>query len=284
MRKTNTMTIIVVILLVLTSLSIRSASAQTTTVSYEVIPDPNLQTGIELHTNGESEEFNASHVLTGGISSYVNLSWIHIAGTELTLTSDEVPFRSQQDSLPHYWDFCYFTVSFPWELERMPTDAMFYVSYGIHTTGDFNSTEGESMFNVYTWLIDSSDDWQPLIVSESPYTTTVRRYSYDLNWFDLMDGWQGMVVDDSGVQEDPEDVLSIGVGLAPSESFESYGDSHPWQEYNGSVAARVQTLRLEVLLEPEETSFIIDPYYLVAAPVGMVGAVVIIGYLLYRRR
>ena len=148
---------------------------QITTGSFEMILDPDLQTGVELYTHGESDEFKASHVITGGISSYVNLTWTHIAGTELQLTR-----------LPDVWDFCYFTVSFPWELERVPTDAMFRFSYGVYTDGDFNSTEGELMFNVHSWLIDSSDNWEPLLESEPPYTTTTRLYTYDLNYFKML--------------------------------------------------------------------------------------------------
>ena len=258
------------------------SALQTTTVTYEAIQYPNLQTGVELHTHGDSNAFNASHVSTGGVGSHVNLTWTHEAGTELTLTSDELPFTTQRYPFPHYWDFCYFTVSFPWDFERMPTDAMFRFSYGIHTTGDFNSTEGELMFNVHSWLIDSSDSWAPLIVSEPPYTDTVHLFSYDLYYFELHDGWQGMVEDDSGIQEDPEDVLQIGVGLAPSESFESYEDSHPWQDYNGSVTALIHTLSLEVLLEPEEPRNLIEPYYYVVAPVGIIIAVVVV-YLIWRR-
>ena len=90
-----------------------------------------------------------------------------------------------------------------------------------------------------------------------------------------------MVEDASGIQEDPEDVLRIGVGLAPSESFESYDDSYPWQDYNGSVTAIVNTLGLVVLLEPEETDFVIEPYYVVGLPVLFIA--VIIAYLAWRR-
>ncbi len=246
------------------------SALQTTSSSYEMIEDPNLQTGVELYTHGDSDEFNASHVITGEITGNVNLTWTHIAGTELQLTQ-----------LPDIWDFCYFTVSFPWELERVPTDAIFRFSYGVSTKGDFNSTEGQLMFNVHSWLIDSSDNWEPLLESEPPYTTTTRLYTYDLNYFDLTDGWRGMVEDATGIQEDPEDVLQIGVGLAPSESFESYDDSHPWQDYNGSVTALVNTLGLEVLLEPLETDFVIEPYYVVGLPVLFIA--VIIAYLAWRR-
>jgi len=246
------------------------AALQTTTESFEVLPDPYLQTEVELYTHGTSNEFNATHVDTGGISSYVNLTWTHTSGTELQLTR-----------LPGIWEFCYFTTSFQWVLDRIPTDAMFYISYGVSTTGDFNTTEGETMFNVHAWLIDSSDEWQSIHESEPPYTPTVHQYSYDLNYFDLSAGWRGMVEDDSGYQEDPEDILRVGVGLAPSEAFETYNNGYPWQEYNGSVSAIVQTLSLVVYLEPETPTLIIEPYYVVA-PIGIIVAVVVV-YFIWRR-
>ncbi len=256
---------------------------QTTTVSFEVIPDPYLQTGVELHNHGTSNEFNASHVQTGGIDSHVNLTWNHVAGIELTLTSAELPFTTQRNDFPYYWDFCYFTVSFPWNLERLPTDAMFRFSYGVHTDDDFNTTDGESMFNVHAWLIDSSDNWEPLYESEPPYSTTIHLYTYDLNYFDLHSGWRGMVRDDSGNQEDPEDILRVGVGLAPSEDFDTHDETHPWQEYNGRVMVIVNTLSLSVLLEPEETGVPVEQYYFIGAPIG-IAAVVLVVYLMWRRR
>jgi hypothetical protein len=246
------------------------AALQTTSESFEILPDPHLQSEIELHIQGESNEFNASHV-NWGTHSYVNLTWIHTSGTELQLTQ-----------IPELWEFCYFTTSFQWEIERLPTDAMFYISYGVHTTGDFNSTEGETMFNVHAWFIDSSDEWNSLYESVSPYSTTVQEYSYDLNYFDLMNGWRGMVEDDSGYQENPEDILQIGVGLAPSEGFDTCDDGgHPWQEYNGSVSALVHSLSLIVTMEPETSASIIEPYYVVA-PIGIISAV-IVAYLVWRR-
>ena len=151
------------------------SALQTTTESFEVIADTSLQTGVELHTHGDSDEFIATHVSPGDTSSYVNLTWTHIAGTELQLTQ-----------LPALWDFCYFTVSFNWLVEKLPQDAMFYVTYEIHTTDDFDSTDGMLMFKAHSWLIDSSDDWEPLIESEPPYTTIAHQYSYDLNYFDLI--------------------------------------------------------------------------------------------------
>ncbi|MFW9849265.1 MAG: hypothetical protein ACFFF4_08995 [Candidatus Thorarchaeota archaeon] len=252
---------------------------QTTTTSFEVIQDPDLRSGVELHTHGISDEFNVTHVIMGTTDGYVNLSWSHIAGTELELTSDKVPSRSLQDVYPYYWDFCYFTVSFPWNLERIPTDAMFYLTYAVHTAGAFNTTEGPQMFKVYAWLIDSSDDWTSLYESEPPYTTTAHLYTYDLMYFELV-AWGGMVEDDSGVQEDPEDVLRVGVGLAPSENFDTYNDTQPWQEYNGTVTAIVDTVSLVVLLEPEGGISPLELYF-ITGPIVLVVVFVVV-YLVWR--
>lgn len=242
---------------------------QIDTTSLEVVPDPSLATGVDLHVQGNSGEFNASHIMTGAASSYVNLTWSHTAGTELALTQ-----------MPYHWEFCYFTVAFSWDLNKMPTDAMFYVTYTIHATGDFNSTVGETMFGVYAWLIDSSDSWRSIYESEQPYPAVPTRYYYDLNYFDLLAGWGGMVTNQEGVQEDPEDILHIGVGLAPTEAFDTFSDGFPWQQYNGSVTALVHTLSLEVILETEETGVAIEPA--IAIPIGITIAI-IATYVIWRR-
>ncbi len=247
----------------------RPAIHQTTTTSLEVIPDPSLATGVELQVQGDSGEFNASHVMAGGAGSYVNLTWSHTAGTELALTQ-----------MPYHWEFCYFTVAFSWDLNKMPNDAMFYVTYSIHATGDFNSTDGETMFGVYAWLIDSSDNWRSIYESEPPYPAVPTRYDYDLNYFDLVAGWSGMVTNQQGVQEDPADVLRIGVGLAPTEAFDTYNAGFPWQQYNGSVSALVHALSLEVMLETEETGMPIEPA--IAIPIGIT-LVIVVAYVIWRR-
>ncbi len=264
--------------------SINPSITQTTSETFEVIPDPYLQSEVDLNIHGTSNEFNASQVMTGTARSYVNLTWTHVAGTELTTTASQVPFVTVQDDYPYFWDFCYFTVSFRWEYERMPTDAMFYLTFGVNTTGDFNTTEGQQMFRVGSWLIDSSNDWTALYTPQPPYTTQRHLYSYDLMYFELV-AWSGMVQDDSGYQEDPEDTLRVGVGLAPSESFETYNDSHPWQEYNGTVCASISTVSLVVRLDPEEDTFQPD-VYMILGPTALVATfiVVYLGLHYYKRK
>ena len=135
------------------------------------------------------------------------------------------------------------------------------------------------MFEVYSWLITSSDGWNQLYKPEAPFTTASHLYTYDLNYFDLVN-WRGMVEDELGAQEDPEDIMRVGVGLAPSESFESYDETHPWQDYNGSVSAIVTTVSLIVEPEPENEGLVIDPY-VIGVPTAIVLGIVIF-YLVWR--
>jgi hypothetical protein len=135
------------------------------------------------------------------------------------------------------------------------------------------------MFDVYSWLITSADSWNVLYEPEQPYATTSRLHTYDLNYFDLV-SWRGMIEDESGVQEDPEDMMRVGVGLAPSENFESYEDANPWQDYNGSVTAIVTTVSLVVELEPEDEGIVINPY-IIGGPV-LVTIFVIVAYIIWR--
>lgn len=247
------------------------SALQTFTETFEVIPDPSLRAGGSFSSHGDSDEFSGLvSAGSGPTSGYVNLIWTHVAGTEVQLAQ-----------VPDIGDFCYTPIAFNWNLERVPIDAMFYLNYAILTTGDFNSTDGAQMFKVRSWLIDSSDNWEPLFESEPPYTTTSSQYSYDLNYFDLANGWEGMVEDENGVQEDPQDVLQVAVGLTSTENFDSYNGDIPWQEYNGTVIARVDSLSLVVTVESDGIG-LIGSLILVAVPVSIIAAVVFV-YLMRRR-
>jgi len=253
----------------------KASPMQAETTSFEVLPSPQLEDDIELHYHGSGAEFEASHVATGGLSSYVNLTWTHIAGTELNMTAGALG-----GELPYYWDFCYFSTSFTWTYDEMPMDAMFYITYSIHSRGDFNTTDGVSMFKVYSWLIDSSDDWTCMYESEPPYSTNGHLYSYDLNYFDLQPGWAGMVQDAYGAQEDPTDVLKVAVGLAMSEDFGDLHDgSYPWEAYNGSVSAIISSISLIVTMESTPDIPISQLYY---AGGLLTIAIVAIGIVLWK--
>ena len=64
------------------------------------------------------------------------------------------------------------------------------------------------------------------------HTAIAHQYSYDLNYFDLIAGWGGMVQTVEGTQDDPNDILQVGVGLAPTEDFDTYDELRKiWGEF-----------------------------------------------------
>jgi hypothetical protein len=200
----------------------------------QVLPDPDFETEPDAFVNGSSGEF--SHSYSG--SSMV-LNWTHTKDTELD-------FRSIEDSTyPNYNDFVYFVQSFDWSYEAMPKDAEIYLNFSTTLSGSFNTEESaDNMFKLYVWLIDSSDNWDRVFYSNPPYASVIQQRRVDLNYFDIVAGWRGMVEDEDGVQEDPQDVLTLGVGLAPTYFFSSSLE-------NGSVAIEVTSLLLYVFMEAE---------------------------------
>jgi hypothetical protein len=207
-----------------------------------VIPFTNLQSGVETAIHGECEEFEATHIITDQ-SSIVNLTWVHEPGTELNRTAS---IFHENDELPYFWEFCYFTIAFEWIYDEIPNDALLTTTFQTDTTGDFLTVNGTRMFQIHSWLIDSSGEWTNIFSSEPPYSSVGLRYTSDLNFFDLHGGWEGMVTDENGAQEDPTDILRVGIGLAPTEYFDSFMGTHPWQEYDGSVTIIVSSVSLVV--------------------------------------
>ena len=91
------------------------SALQTFTETFEVIPDPSLRAGGSFSSHGDSDEFSGLvSAGSGPTSGYVNLIWTHVAGTEVQLAQ-----------VPDIGDFCYTSISFNWNLERVPIDAMF---------------------------------------------------------------------------------------------------------------------------------------------------------------
>ncbi|MFW9806385.1 MAG: hypothetical protein ACFFFK_06610 [Candidatus Thorarchaeota archaeon] len=200
----------------------------------QVLPNPNLETEPDAYVNGSSGEFDYSY-----IGQSTQLNWTHTQDTELDFRSED------DDRYPSYNDFVYFTQSFDWPYEELPEDAEFNLTYRATLSGGF-STEPtyQYMFAVYTWLIDSSGHWANVYKSNPPYISTPQSRRIDLNYFDLLEGWGGMVENANGVQEDPEDTLTIGIGLAPTSNFDS-------SISNGSVMVEISSVFLYVVMQTE---------------------------------
>ncbi len=216
----------------------------------QLVPDPNLALPPNVIIEGSSGEFSVDHhISTGGTDfNYVLLNWTHVAGTELSWPV--VPRLS--DVMPECNDFIYFTQTFPWEREILPTDVNITFELGVELLEDFATIEeGCLMFKVYIWLIDSSGNWQQVYRTFPPYTATQQVQHIDLPLFDIFKSWGGMIQDEEGMQEDPDDNLTFAVGLAPTAWFLEIFETEPWREYDGSVTATISRLELTVILETE---------------------------------
>ncbi len=211
-------------------------------VTGEYIPDPFLVEAPSFTKVGPyADQFSATHHASeeNFTQSYVNLTWNYAAGSGVSIDVD--PEKQMPDSS----SFIYFTQSFDWPFERIPSDVNMTLEYGVTLTGDFKTQElGGIMFRVYIWLIDSSGNWHQVYHSSSPYTPTLQDRRIDLSYFDIAAGWGGMVIGKDGTQEDPNDTLTVAVGLAPTKNFDDFLGDHPWQYYNGSVTVQVTEISL----------------------------------------
>ncbi|MFW9834667.1 MAG: SBBP repeat-containing protein [Candidatus Thorarchaeota archaeon] len=211
----------------------------------QMLPNPNLETEPDAFVNGSSGEFDYSYA-----GQTMQLNWTHTQNTELDFHSDD------DSNFPSYNDFVYFTQSFDWPYEELPEDAECNVTYGVTLSGGFDTEPtGMYMFKVYIWLIDSSGNWANVYYSNPPYITSLQSRRIDLNYFDILEGWGGMIEDGSGIQEDPEDTLTLGIGLAPTSDFvSSLG--------NGSVLVEVSSEFLYVVMqtEPDPATFLTPLY------------------------
>ncbi|MHA1576209.1 MAG: hypothetical protein ACTSU3_02495, partial [Candidatus Thorarchaeota archaeon] len=201
-------------------------------VTQQILTDSNFTNLPDYERMGDTpSQFSLAHSDgSDGSDSHVNLTWSYIAGSPLNFTEDP------ENHLPDTADFIYFTQTFDWPYDRLPSDVNITLDLATTLTGDFaDNEEGGLMFKVYLWLIDSSGNWQRIYRSFPPYAEIFQQRRIDLNYFDIAAGWRGMVEDEDGVQEDPLDELTIAIGLAPTSNFESFLGTNPWLEYSGDV-------------------------------------------------
>ncbi len=197
----------------------------------QLVPDPFLESEPDAFVNGTSGEFLYDYE-----DGVMHLNWTHTAGTELD-------FRSESDdTYPSFNDFVYFTQSFDWPYEETPVRAVGNLNWSLQ----FPLTLSGRYFDFYVWLIDSSGNW--LRVNSIS--------SYDGNQFTVRNGdvneiWGGMIEDEFGVQEDPEDTLTIGVGLAPTHEFNYYDGEETWQIYSGSINVSIYSIELHAVMDVE---------------------------------
>ncbi len=211
-------------------------------VTGQRIPDPTFENdhGFTIVGDRPSQFSSVQGDADSGYGqSHVNLTWSYIAGEGLNFT------RDPEGQLPDTGDFIYTSQSIDWPYNSLPSDVNMTLEFGTTLTGDFAAdVYGGLMFRVYLWLIDSSGNWQQVYKSNPPYSENLLSHRVDLNYFDIAAGWRGMIGDADNPPEDPEDVLTIAIGLAPSRNFESFAGTAPWEEYTGSVTITVTKLEM----------------------------------------
>ena len=110
------------------------------------------------------------------------------------------------------------------------------------------------MFRIYVWFIDSSGNW--FNIYDTYYgSSEFSDRQVNLNYYSFAEGFRGMVEDSSGVQEDPEDTLTLGIGLAPTPQFNNSVD-------DGSVIVEVTSMNLHVITQAEpDPAFHLSPLF-----------------------
>ena len=242
MSNYNQIVVVIILSLLLLGLPFETANNQLSTMKeakaipaaidiIQVITDPYLESEQDGYVNGTSGEFQYSYG-----DDVMELNWTHTQGVELDFSSDD------DSETPCYNDFVYFTQSFDWPYEEMPEDAEMYLNYSVSLAGGFiDNSSTLTMMKVYAWFIDSSNDWERLY-SAYPYDSSFQERLAPLNYWQLLEGFRGMIEDESGVQDDPEDTLRLGIGLAPTDDFQS-------SLANGSILIEVTSVTLQVIME-----------------------------------
>ncbi|MGY5855092.1 MAG: hypothetical protein RTS72_00740 [Candidatus Thorarchaeota archaeon] len=197
------------------------ASTIDDTYGPELLLDPFLSESPSFSINGTSDGFShAFHQTSGGSDfNYVNLTWTHTAGTNYSYKSERTPPYPQSN------DFILLTQDLVWSWETLPIQVITGFDYRITRTGDFETNEyWNRMFDVSRWLIDSSGNWELCgggdFSTESP--DDFNQVASALQGMPRNEIFGGMIENSEGVQEDPEDRLTLAIGLAPSILFLDY--------------------------------------------------------------
>jgi len=203
----------------------------------EPLSDPYLHTEPLVVQNGTSEEFNSDYFYgTGEIDNYVNLTWTHVAGTELS-------FPTPYANTINCNDFMY--ISLPFEFEPF-WEAAISVECLIETSGDFAiHEEYPAMFETFiafrapvdivfklnknhpisdNYFLPTSEYSEHGIALDSStcYQFTLRGYTH----------------------------LDLAIGLSPTKYFNEFNDGgtiiHPWTFYNGSITFSIRAVHLGI--------------------------------------
>jgi hypothetical protein len=235
------------------------ASIVDTKYGPELLPDPNLAESPSVSINGTSEEFShVYHESTGGSDfNYVNLTWTHTAGTNLSYKSTAF------SPYPRCNDFILLTQEFAWSWEEFPMKVITGLDYRITRTGDFETHErGTRMFHVTKWLIDSSGNWENCGGGEyySQYPNDFIQVASAIQGTLSHEIFGGMIENSEGLQEDPEDSLTLAIGLIPSYNFfNDYFVDSAYLNWTGTVTVTIKGITSAAFGWPDPDSIPTPP-------------------------
>ncbi len=215
--------------------------------SIQLLDDSDIENAPDVFVNGTPTEYTWSFADSSQTAdSYLELTWEHTAGTEMDWCD------SESDAYPDCNDFIYFTQECEWSYPEIPLDVNVTLEFSVSTLGSFSTYEEAGlMFKVYAWFIDSSDNWNRIYRSYPPYSQEPQFRRVDLSYIDITEGWGGMIENEDGVQEDPEDKLRYAIGLAPTDDFHKFMGSEPWTTYTGQVSVQIYSSSVTAFLPAE---------------------------------
>ncbi len=214
--------------------------------SIDLVPNRNMTTAAEIYTRMPTEFKYAERTVTPPDRwNCLNLTWEHTPGVELGFG---LPDRRGIQAL----DYITATYVANWTPDVLPEAVHLHLVYELRTTGDFSVSWASSLFELYVWAADPSDEWVTLHESMQRYRSelTVDRPLFDS---EIETVFGGMVGQDGG-QEDANDTIRLVLGLVPTTQFEDYAGSHPWETFNGSITWTIRSLVFSALyfdLDPE---------------------------------
>lgn len=220
-------------------------------ITKEYLTDPYLHETPKMAVNGTSDEFSFAHQSIDSLNnySYVNLTWSHTAGTELSYKwADSVTHEDPNNTYADFNDFVYFdqNVSWPWNAE--PSDVNMSISFATFTTGNFTYGTvplNNYWFRIYVWILDSSGDWTRVYTSrDATYVPEIQERRISLNYYSIQSVFGGMVSRNNTPQVDPLNQFTVRVGVAPTYRFLNPLTRPPWMYNNGSVTFQVTHLKL----------------------------------------
>ncbi|MGY5855223.1 MAG: hypothetical protein RTS72_01400 [Candidatus Thorarchaeota archaeon] len=238
----------------------------------QMLPDPLFNSTQDVVVEGAPDNFGWTHTMADGSRGYNNLSltWNHTAG-------DSVNFKSPgalDPNLPESYDFIYVKQTFEWSTNAVPDECI--VSADVIFSFQYDFDRFDDYIKLYIWLIDSSGDWIEVRETDSVYTNDFNFFGDSLDAGQINDVWGGLIQDESGIQTDPDDTLTLAVGFAPSLEFANHTST-----VNGSVTMTIRELSLRTyydqirdhVREPDvvgivDTTSIMGLYGLDAAPDG----------------